>query len=227
MRVACSGHFGRGAGCRAARLAKRRLLRAVAMAAVVATVGASMPGWAATPQSASDPKAFIDGLGADVLSIIKSPNLSQAQRRAKFRDLFSENFDVPTIARFVVGRYWNRASQADQQAYIDTFRNYIAAIYADQFSNYQGQGFKTLGERSLGGDESLVRSQILRPNQPPINVSFRVKGSAGAYKIDDVTVEDVSLIITKRDEFASILEQDGLKGVTQRMQSILNNTQSG
>lgn len=226
MSIVCLRHLGWGADRGVIRLARRRFLQ-LGAAVAFAAIALSSSGWAAAPQSASDPKAFIDSLGGDVLSIIKSPNLSQAQRQAKFRTLFSENFDVPTIARFVVGRYWRRASPGDQQAYVDTFRNYIATIYADQFSNYHGEGFKALSQRSLGGDESLVKAEIERPSQPPIRVDFRVKGSAGSFKIVDVTVEDVSLIITKRDEFASVLEQGGLKGVTQRMQAVLNNTQSG
>ncbi len=206
--------------CRSERFDRRDLLRLFVAAAGAGTVLASVP--AGADQPASDPKAFIDNLGATVLDIIRAPNLSQAQRRDRFRVLFSDNFDVPTIGRFVVGRYWNRASPEERQKYLDTFRNYVAAIYADQFSHYQGEGFKTTAVRPLGADESSVTAQIVRPNQPPISVQFRVKGTQGAYKIDDVTVENVSLIITKRDEFSSVLEQSGLKGVTDRMQAALN-----
>jgi phospholipid transport system substrate-binding protein len=177
---------------------------------------------AAAPQAASDPKAFIDNLGTSVLDIIRSSNLSQTQRRDRFRELFSQSFDVSTIGRFVVGRYWNRATPDEQQKYLDTFRNYVAAIYADQFSHYQGEGFKTSGARSLGADESLVNAQIERPSQSPINIQFRVKGSAGSFKIDDVTVENVSLIVTKRDEFSAVLEKGGLKAATDRMQAVLS-----
>jgi phospholipid transport system substrate-binding protein len=194
------------------------LLRLIVVTAVGLAYVAGAPVWAAT---ASDPKSFIDNLGASVLDIIRSPNLSQAERRDRFLTLFSDNFDVPTIGRFVAGRYWNRASPEDQQKYLDTFRNYVAAIYADQFSHYQGEGFKTTAARQLSEGENLVSAQIERPNQPPISVQFRVKGSSGSFKIDDVTVENVSLIVTKRDEFSSILEQSGLKGATDRMQAAL------
>lgn len=204
---------------------RRQALRLLAISCIALSFADVSPGRAAAPQAASDPQAFIKGLGDEVLVIIKTPNLSPAQRQERFRALFSQNFDVPTIGRFVVGRYWNRASEDERQKYLQTFRNYVAAIYADQFSHYQGEGFKTLGARPLGGDETTVRSQIDRPNQPPINVEFRVKGSPGSYKISDVTVENVSLIVTKRDEFASLLEQGGIKAATDRMQSILNNTQ--
>jgi len=206
---------------------RRDLLRLFVAAAAGIAGAATAPVWAAAPEAASDPKAFIDDLGTSVLDIIRAPNLSQVQRRDRFRNLFSQNFDVPTIGRFVVGRYWNRASPDDQKKYLDTFRNYVAAIYADQFSHYQGEGFKTAGVRALGEGESLVNAQIERPNQPPINVQFRVKGSSGSFKIDDVTVENVSLIITKRDEFSSILGQGGLKGVTDRMQAALNTQDAG
>lgn len=207
----------------------RRILQFVmTVAACAALSWTAGPGHAAEPQGASSPQAFIEDLGDDVLAILKAPNLSQPQRQERFRELFSKNFDVPTIGRFVVGRYWNRATNDQQQKYLETFRNYVAAIYAEQFSHYQGEGFKTVGARALGGDESLVRSQIERPNQAPINVAFRVKGSSGSYKITDVTVENVSLIITKRDEFSSLLAQGGLQGVTARMQQILaNNQQTG
>jgi len=212
----------RASRCRGDGLERRDLLRLFVAAAVAATGLAGAPPGAAAAQTASDPKAFIDSLGTTVLDIIRSPNLSQAQRRDRFRTLFSDNFDVPTIGRFVVGRYWNRASPDEQQKYLDTFRNYVAAIYADQFSHYQGEGFKTTAVRPLGADENLVSAQIERQGQAPISVQFRVKGAPGSYKVDDVTVENVSLIVTKRDEFSSILQQSGLKGVTDRMQAALS-----
>jgi len=179
--------------------------------------------FAAEPQGAGDPKAFIDDLGADVLAIIKQRNLSEQDRKQKFRDLFNAHFDVPTIGRFVVGRYWNRASSDEQNQYLDVFRNYVAAIYATQFANYQGERFRTMGTRPVGEGESLVKSEIERDNGAPIAVEFRVKGAAGAWKIDDVTVEGVSLIVTKRDEFSSVLAQEGIKGVIARMQTALKN----
>jgi phospholipid transport system substrate-binding protein len=201
------------------RIGRRQALRVVLAATAIAAAAArAAPGWAA----ASDPKSFIDELGADVLGILKDSSLSLSQRRAKFRELFAQNFDVPTIGKFVAGRSWSRASSEEQTKYLDTFRNYVAGIYAEQFAGYKGVAFKTLATRSLGEGESSVKSQIEQPGQAPINVDFRVKGAPGAFKITDVTVENVSLIVTKRDEFASILDQGGVKAATDKMQAILS-----
>jgi len=197
------------------------LCRCVALVILVAAVS---PGaFAAEPQGAGDAKSFIDGLGAEVLNIIKAPNVSEQDRKQKFRQLFNEHFDVPTIGRFVIGRYWNRASTDEQNQYLDVFRNYVAAIYAAQFANYQGERFQTTGARPVGEGESLVKSEIERDSGPPIAVEFRVKGTSGSWKIVDVTVEGVSLVVTKRDEFSSVLAQEGIKGVVARMQTALKN----
>jgi phospholipid transport system substrate-binding protein len=189
-------------------------------------IGLAVPAFAAgDPKTASDPRAFVEQLGDQVLGILKSPG-AQNQRQQKFEELFGREFDVPTIGRFVIGRYWNRSSPDDQKQYLDTFRKYVAAIYAQQFAHYQGEGFKTSGARPVGDDETAVKAEIDRPGSPPIAIEFRVKGKSGAFQIVDVAVEGVSLIITKRDEFASVLNQEGIKGVMGRMQAALKDVQS-
>jgi phospholipid transport system substrate-binding protein len=204
--------------------ARRRVLKIAGAATLLACI--RVPARAAEPQATSDPRAFIDTLGSQVIAIIQQSGITQTQRQQEFRELFTRNFDVPSIARFVVGRYWSRAAADEQSQYIETFRDYVAAIYAEQFSHYSGEGFKSTGTRSLGEGESVVRSEIDRQGNPPIALEFRVKGAAGSYKITDVTVEGVSLIVTKRDEFSSVLARDGLKGVIGRMQAALKQTQS-
>ncbi len=198
---------------------------------IVATLAiVCIGGWLSMPARAAsdgDPQAFVENLGGEVLAILKSPDVSQTDREKKFRELFLSHFDVPTIGRFVIGRYWNRSSKEQQDKYLELFGDYVASIYAAQFAHYQGEGFKTLGVRKISADEAVVKSEIERPGNPPIAIEFRVKGQPGAYKIDDVGVEGVSLIITKRDEFSSVLSQEGLDGVMNRMRTAVKQVQAG
>jgi phospholipid transport system substrate-binding protein len=200
--------------------ASRRVAHGMCAAAMVCLI-LSAPGLA-QPEAAKDPRAFVDALGSDVLAIIKSPNISMAERQQRFRDLFQRAFDVPKIARFVVGRYWNRASPDEQTKYLDVFGSYVSTIYASQFAQYQGESFKTAGLRQIGDGESVVQSEIVRGGNPSIQVGFRVDASSGSFKIVDVTVEGVSLIVTKRDEFGSVLSQEGMSGVIKRMQAVVD-----
>ena len=66
-----------------------------------------------------------------------------------------------------------------------------------------------IGVAPAGESDSMVTTQIVRPNGPPVNVSWRVRKSGSDYKIIDVVVENVSMGVTQRQEFASVIEQNG------------------
>jgi phospholipid transport system substrate-binding protein len=198
------------------RLSRRALLASVAVLSCAP---------ARFAHAASDPRGFVEELGAETLAILKgSANTPERQRR--FRELFGKAFDVPQVGRFVLGRYWQRASEEERARYLEKFGDYVAAIYAMQFANYQGQSFRTTGARATGDGESTVTSEIVRQGQPPIAIEFRVKQapndqSGGGFKIVDAVVEGVSLIVTKREEFAGVLGREGMAGILQRMDSAL------
>ena len=195
-------------------LTRRHVLVAAAAFAISARPSIAAP---------AEARAFIDSLAKDALAIIQA-DVPVTQRQKRFRELFLKAFDVQSIGRFVLGRHWQRLSAEEREKYLDLFGDYVAAIYADQFSNYSGQNFRTLGARPSSDNESVVPAQIERQG-PPIRMDFRVRDAGGAYRITDVAVENVSLIITKRDEFSSVVNNEGVGGVMRRMQAALDNIQ--
>ena len=157
----------------------------------------------------ADPAGFIAGLGDQAIQIIRSPQ-GQPQRKAAFSTLFTQDFDVPAIGKFVLGHYWREATPEQQQEYLRLFGQYVVAIYAERFSNYQGETFKVLGSRSEDGGTATVSSEIDRPNGgPPIHIDWRVALEGGSYKIIDVKAENLSMSVTQREEFASVISQHG------------------
>jgi phospholipid transport system substrate-binding protein len=196
-----------------------RTLAAARLLLIVATLALF-----ARPALAADPRAFTDGLGNEVIGILKVHDMAMPEREHRFRELFTRNFDAPAIGRFVLGTYWQKTSPDEQKRYLDLFSDYVAAIYAVQFSGYQGETFKTIDTQPITGGDAAVRAEIARPEKPPLHIVFRVRPGGEGYKIVDVSVEGVSLIITKREEFASVLGKEGLGGVMTRMQTVVKNT---
>lgn len=171
----------------------------------LATVSWAIPAKAAP----SDPAAFVQDLGDRSIKILQS-STDISTRKAAFSKLFTEGFDVPKIGRFVLGRYWNQATAEQQKEYINVFGQYVVALYAGQFSSYSGEKFKVTGGRPLDGGRATVGSQIIRPNGgPPIGIDWTLEQEGGSYKIIDVSAENISLTLTKRQEFASVIEQGG------------------
>jgi phospholipid transport system substrate-binding protein len=160
-------------------------------------------------KAADDAAAFIAGLGEKTLALLNQ-KLPPDQLEPKFREILHEGFDVEQISRFVLGPYWRSADDAQKKEFVKLFEDYIVKAYSIRFSEYTGEQFKITGSRPEGDNSSLVTSQILRPgNAPPVRVDWRVNKTPTGYKIGDVVVENVSMMLTQKQEFASIIQRNG------------------
>lgn len=171
---------------------------------LVLTAGAQVPA-----RAAEDAPGFVSDLGKRAVNVLTS-NLSEAQRESQFRALFDEGFDVPGIARFVLGPYWRTATDPQRQEFTKLFEAYIIHAYTVRFSAYSGQQLHVESSRPEGEKGSLVMSQITGANNsPPVKVDWRLAKIGPGYKITDVIVEGISMAITERQEFASVIQRGG------------------
>ena len=180
--------------------------RSLLTAAFVMLAGALAP--AIPAAAAADPAAVVSNLGSRALEVL-GKNAPQSQRVARFRELLREDFDVPEISRFVLGRYWNVATEEQRAEFVKLFEEYIALAYSTRLAEYTGETFKVTGSRPDAGG-AIVSSQIVRPaGAPPVKVDWRLTGRNGAYKISDVSVDGISMAVTQRSEFASVIQHNG------------------
>ena len=178
--------------------------RSVLSASLVLIVGTMAPAILA----AADPAAVISNLGNRALEVLDK-NTTPAQRVARFHELFREDFDVPNIARFVLGRYWKTATPEQQEEFVKLLEDYIALVYSSQLAAYRGETFKVTGSRPDSGG-TIVASEIIRPTgAPPVKVDWHLTDRDGAYKINDVAVDGISMAVTQRSEFASVIQRSG------------------
>ncbi len=180
--------------------------RFVVTAFFVLVAAAALP--AAPAGAAMDPLAFIGNLGRRALDVL-SNRVPPGVREARFRQLYREDFDGPLIARFVLGRYWRLASPAQQQEFMHLFEDYVVVAYATRLSNYSGEQFRVLGSRP-DRDVTIVSSEILRSGgAPSVKVDWRLVDDRGGLKIADVVVDGISMAVTQRQEFASVIQRHG------------------
>jgi phospholipid transport system substrate-binding protein len=197
---------------------RRSLLTAV-FVLIAAVLASAIPAAAA-----ADPTALISNLGTRALEVL-GKNATPSQRADRFRALLREDFDVPGIARFVLGRYWNIATEQQRAEFVKLFEDYIALAYSTRLAEYTGETFKVVGSRP-DADGAIVTSQILRPaGAAPVKLDWRVTGRDGAYKISDVAVDGISMAVTQRSEFASVIQHNG--GQVQGLLTMLRDKTAG
>ena len=124
-------------------------------------------------------------------------------------ELLEEGFDVPAISRFVLGRYWRTASDEEKSTFVTLFREYLSQRFAPLFGDYDGKGLiiKRITANSKNPSISWVSSELPLPDGKILNVDWRIQD--GDYDILDIKTEQISLVITLREEFASVVQQQG------------------
>ncbi|WP_417783217.1 MlaC/ttg2D family ABC transporter substrate-binding protein [Terasakiella pusilla] len=166
--------------------------------------------------------AFASGFGKEAETFIQTMadkamasfrTQEEGQRNEEFRTLLNEGFDVRAIGKWVLGRYWRKASEAEKEEYLKLFEDFIIVTYSKRFEDYSGDDISLTVTESLEKNDSdaIVRSKIVRPNvAEPILVDWRVKQNKdGEKKVVDVLIAGVSMSQTQRAEFVSVIKRGG------------------
>lgn len=180
-----------------------RTLRAAGLVVLLASCLALAPRGAV----AQDATSFIANIGAQGIQVL-GPSVPPAQRAARFRQLLDNSFDLPEIARFVLGQYARTMSPAGQQEFLPLFREYVVQAYTARLGQYGGAPFRVTGTRPHGG-ETVVSSQVTRSGGNPIQIDWHVMNRGSRLLVTDVVVDGVSMKATQRSEFASIIQRNG------------------
>ena len=169
------------------------------------------------------PEELVRKVTADVLESVKSDKQLQAGDRKKALALAEQKIlphvDFREATLLAMGRSWYTATPAQQTQVIDGFRSMLVRIYSNAIDVYRGQTMKVLPVRQAqGATEVVVRNQYLRDGRPPVAVEYAMKKTPEGWKIYDIVVEGVSLVLTYRAEFESITRASGVDGLIKRLQ---------
>ncbi|MFQ5786203.1 MAG: phospholipid-binding protein MlaC [Alphaproteobacteria bacterium] len=165
---------------------------------------------------------FVKDLGARAIDTLKDGSLDQEARKARFDQLLQNGFDMRLIGRFVLGRNWRALTPEQQENYLALFESYVLEIYASRLVDYSGEKLKVLSEQAIDDKDVLVNSKIGREDAPGFDVVWRVRSGGDRYRVIDVMVEGVSLLVTQRAEFAAVIQRKGLDGLFKMLRDRVN-----
>jgi len=168
------------------------------------------------------PDELVRKVTADVLDAIKSDKQLQAGDRKKALALAEQKIlphvDFREAAKLATGKAWQTATPEQQERIVSEFRSMLVRIYSNAIDVYRGQTMKVLPMRlPAGATEVTVRNQYLREGRPPVKVEYAMNKTPEGWKIYDITVEGVSLVLTYRAEFEQITRVSGVDGLIKRL----------
>jgi phospholipid transport system substrate-binding protein len=164
------------------------------------------------------PDAMVKRVSQDVLQTIKSDPKIQAGDQARIREVMeaklAPNFDFDRMTALAMGRNWRDATPEQQKRLTVEFKTLLVRTYSGALTQYRDQtiDYKPLRADANSGDV-LVRTEVIRQGQPPVQIDYGMEKKDGAWKAYDVVVGGVSLVTNYRDEFTEQVRAGGIDGL--------------
>lgn len=159
-----------------------------------------------------------------VLKVISADNGEASQKRRLMAAIESQT-DLSLLARMTMGRNWRRATAEQRKDFVDLFGRYLLQSFTARLRRYAGTDLGSVGDRfaisgtqAAGKNDVIVRSRIFPPSGAPLEVDWRLRPREGRLFIIDLVVEGVSLLVTQRSEFSSVVERVGIDGLINELE---------
>jgi phospholipid transport system substrate-binding protein len=192
----------------------RRLLVAVSIAVLVLATGGAVHAGPSTDQL----KATIDR----ILAVVQDPALRQPgkadERRQKIRAIADEVFDWQETGKRALARHWEGRSPQEREEFSKLFADLLERSYVGKIEGYSGE--KILYEKeTVDGDRAEVRTKLVTKAGTQIPIDYQMQKAGDRWRVYDVKIENVSLVLNYRSQFNRIIQQSGYPELVNRLKT--------
>ncbi len=159
------------------------------------------------------PQRVIEKASIKLLDQLKDPSFAQDKKQIRAyidQEIFPQ-VDTILMSALVLGKHWRKASKMQQREFIRAFKqllvNTYAATFTEQFHNWT---IRYLPLKLKDSDKKiLVKTRIYQKGKPDTRIDYSMVLRKGEWKIYDMTVEGISLIISNRTIFGKMIKGSG------------------
>ena len=145
------------------------------------------------------------GATAVVSRIIDAAKQVPLHDRAEAARLARTSFDVPAIAKTILGRYWPTASARAKAEFIDALSNAMLANVFNLLEKHDGLDIAVGKTRGISNGDSLVETTVTETSGRVVKVDWRLRPCTYGLCVVDLIVNGASMAIQRRDEAAAVL----------------------
>ena len=165
--------------------------------------------------------AMIQHVGEEFLEVLGPDGISDEQQLEKLIGLLKDAINLDTTGRLILAQNWRRASEEQRAAYLDLFGPYALDTLASRIRASSNEipleNFEIIKGEPIGKNDVLVSTDLFWPGYPPYRLDWRLRSrDDGSLQAIDVVVEGISMVVTQRAEFASVIERQGFDGCSIR-----------
>ena len=163
-----------------------------------------------------DARATMEKTVADVLQVLDDGALSLQTKRDRIQAIAFERFDFVTMSKLVLKRDWKKFDTAQQQEFVEQFREHLSARYGENLGKYEKEKVEVTTQHVETNGDVSVKTVIRGGKFDGTPVDYRLR-NASEWRVIDVVIENVSLVSSFRTQFADVLAKSGPTGVLTKL----------
>ena len=160
------------------------------------------------------PATVIEQLQQGILDLDKNlKNAEFASRYTAFAPLIETTHDLAYMARVTISRDWGRLDQAQQNQFIQAFRELSIASYATRFRDMGSAEFRVKNQRDMARGRVPVETELLTGDGRTVVLIYVLHQTDQGWLIINVLADGVSELAIKRSQYRQILETGGFESL--------------
>ena len=143
----------------------------------------------------------------EITDLYRDENINPKIRLSAIEEAVNTSFAGNGIARFVVSGVWQQSQENAQKEFVMLFKEHLYLTIGSLMQGYADQTFTVIDSKEDKNKGVYLINIEIKHNDQKTMVTWRVKESKENFYVIDLIVADVSLVITKRSEFSSMLKK--------------------
>lgn len=175
----------------------------------------------ATSDQAADPASVMKVAIEEVLAQLKTHQTLYQTDPEQLRAIVAKsalpNLYINRMAQLALAKHWRSASVQQREIYVREFQRYLIRTYTTTLYLYRNTSPEMLGGKNKGDNKSTLKIRVKNDRGEPVILFLRLEMHNGSWKIVDINVEGVSLVITARGLFDEEINRIGLDAFLKNM----------
>ena len=182
----------------------------------LAGLGIAMIFFTLLPAYADAPLSTVQANVDKILEVLRDPSLkadsAKETKKERLRTIYKSMFDEVELSRRTLARNWNKLNTEERREFVELYQQVLEKAYIDKILSYTNEEIAYERETRLTENQVEVQTVIITSSKK-IPISYRVILSGGTWKVYDVIIENVSLVLNYRTQFNTILEKNTPEGL--------------
>jgi phospholipid transport system substrate-binding protein len=181
--------------------------------------------WDARVKDPNDPNELLAAKWDAVTKVLQAPDLEQKVKEKIIDRIVSPMFDFPLMGQLALGRtHWPKLNAAQREKFVRLFVARLKAFYLEQTSLYKKQ--KVVLKPGVLKKNTMQIPMTLIADDGQTSILYKLSKTGdqsnskanGRWRIYDVEIEGVSILLTYRSQFDDILRHGTVEDLLSQLE---------